>query len=425
MSKRYHRFKLRTDRKLQNGEYAIMMVITKYGKRQFISLNISSVEEFWDEQQERLVVFKGLRTTQKRESNEKRIKENSLLERYNQRTLDIIYEYEKEHIDWTLKQFKDSFLNRIVQGRVKSFLEDFIKIMLDTRHIGTAKNYEKTLRVWQQYDKKLHERLFVEVDLAYVTDFNNWLIKRGCSGNTRFGYLKSVKAIFARAIREKVATKTNFPFESHLFNVSELKEETIKRYLPTEYLQKLKETHSKVPQQEFARQLFMFSYYSYGMSYIDMANLKQANIIRMEKGEYIVYRRQKTQNRRSSKPISICITPEIQRAILSLTGYREPIGDYLLPIITKEKDTPLAHYNHIEKLRMWYNDYLKKLSSELKFDFHLTSYVSRHTMAMQLQENKVPENVISQVMGHKKLETTKVYLDSLKTDVIDKAAEVL
>ncbi|MCW3789347.1 site-specific integrase [Plebeiibacterium sediminum] len=425
MSKRYHRFKLRTDRQLQNGEYAIMMVVTKYGKRQFISLNISSTEEFWDEHQERLVVFKGLRITEKREANEKRIKENALLERYNQRALDIIYEYEKEHIDWTLKQFKDSFLNRIVQGKVKPFLESFIKTMLDTRHIGTAKSYEKTLRVWQQFDKKLHDRLFVEVDLAYVNDFNNWLIKRGCGGNTRFGYLKSVKAIFVRAIRDGAATKTNFPFENNLFNVSELKEETIKRYLPTEYLQKLKDTPSQVPQQEFARQLFLFSYYTYGMSYIDLANLKQSNVVYLEKGTYIVYRRQKTRNTRNSKPISIRITPEIDGTMQAMNQYREPIGDYLLPVVTKEKPTPLEHYNHIGMLQRWYNEYLKKLATELEIDFRLTGYVSRHTMAMQLQENNVPENVISQVMGHKKLETTKVYLDSLKTDVIDKAAEVL
>jgi integrase len=108
-----------------------------------------------------------------------------------------------------------------------------------------------------------------------------------------------------------------------------------------------------------------------------------------------------------------------------MVQYREPIGDYLLPVITKEKDTPIEHYNHIESLRQWYNDYLKKLSTELEFDFHLTGYVSRHTMAMQLQENEISESIISQVMGHKKLETTKIYLDSLKTDVIDKAAEVL
>ena len=128
MKKRYHRYKLRTDRTLQNGEYPIMMVITKSGKRQFISLNISSTEEFWDAEQERLVVQKGLRIAQKREENEKRIKENALLERYNQRALDVIYDFEKEHIDWTLKQFKDKFFNKVSQGKVKPFIEKYIQV---------------------------------------------------------------------------------------------------------------------------------------------------------------------------------------------------------------------------------------------------------------------------------------------------------
>lgn len=49
----------------------------------------------------------------------------------------------------------------------------------------------------------------------------------------------------------------------------------------------------------------------------------------------------------------------------------------------------------------------------------LTTYVSRHTMAMTLQSNKVPREVISQVMGHSNLETTNVYLDSFETSVVD------
>lgn len=46
-------------------------------------------------------------------------------------------------------------------------------------------------------------------------------------------------------------------------------------------------------------------------------------------------------------------------------------------------------------------------------------------MAMQLQNSKIPETVISQVLGHKDLHTTKVYLDSLDTSVIDAAGDVL
>jgi site-specific recombinase XerD len=44
---------------------------------------------------------------------------------------------------------------------------------------------------------------------------------------------------------------------------------------------------------------------------------------------------------------------------------------------------------------------------------------------MQLQGHQIPEHVISQMLGHKKLETTKIYLDSLDTSVIDEAVKVL
>ena len=53
------------------------------------------------------------------------------------------------------------------------------------------------------------------------------------------------------------------------------------------------------------------------------------------------------------------------------------------------------------------------------------TYTARHTMAMTLQSNKVPREVISQVMGHSNLETTNVYLDSFETSVVDEAAKLL
>ena len=54
-----------------------------------------------------------------------------------------------------------------------------------------------------------------------------------------------------------------------------------------------------------------------------------------------------------------------------------------------------------------------------------TSYVSRHTMAMTLQDNQVPREVISQILGHSDLATTNTYLDSFTSSVIDEAVKVL
>ena len=69
--------------------------------------------------------------------------------------------------------------------------------------------------------------------------------------------------------------------------------------------------------------------------------------------------------------------------------------------------------------------YLRLLAEELRIDFHLTSYVSRHTAAMTLQRNHIPREVISQMLGHADLETTNVYLDSFDNGVINEAAKVL
>ena len=132
----------------------------------------------------------------------------------------------------------------------------------------------------------------------------------------------------------------------------------------------------------------------------------------------------KTQEKKA-KPISIKITNTIRSLIQFLTEYRKPLDEYLLPIITKQKDTSVALFKHINVVLRLYNEYLQRLAKEFGFDMELTSYVSRHTTAMQLQEKEVPEHIISQMLGHKKLETTKVYLDSLDTSVIDEAVKVL
>jgi len=65
------------------------------------------------------------------------------------------------------------------------------------------------------------------------------------------------------------------------------------------------------------------------------------------------------------------------------------------------------------------------LAEELGIDYHLTSYVSRHTMAMTLQYNQIPREIISQMLGHADLETTNTYLDSFDNKVINEAAKVL
>ena len=98
----------------------------------------------------------------------------------------------------------------------------------------------------------------------------------------------------------------------------------------------------------------------------------------------------------------------------------------MLPIVSIKGYADQQLYNHIRNRTARNNKNLKNLAVALDItDMNLTSYVSRHTMAMTLQDNQIPREVISQILGHSDLVTTNTYLDSFNTNIIDEAAKVL
>lgn len=276
-----------------------------------------------------------------------------------------------------------------------------------------------------KYDDKIEERLFPEIDIKYVNAFNVALEKDGCCGNTRKYYMKTLRAVLNKAIKEKEASVSTYPFGNGGFEISKLEEETRKRYLLAEDLDLIKNSPQENFTMEYTRRLFLFSYYCFGISYVDMATLTTHHIEKLETGEHIVYKRQKIKNQRGVKSIKIPLTDTIKELIEWFKQKTPLVGDYLTPIITRDYSGEQL-YNHIRSRYGRYNKNLKKLGAALGIERQkLTTYVSRHTMAMTLQSNKVPREVISQVMGHSNLETTNVYLDSFETSVVDEAAKLL
>ena len=147
----------------------------------------------------------------------------------------------------------------------------------------------------------------------------------------------------------------------------------------------------------------------------------------MQKGGAVsrYIQKQKIKRQKGVKPISIKITPAIRQLIGSLQAASPTVDDFLLPIVTRSGYTGERLYMHIRTRYSKYQKYLRLLAEELGIDFHLTSYVSRHTAAMTLQRNHIPREVISQMLGHADLETTNVYLDGFDNGVINEAAKVL
>ena len=117
---------------------------------------------------------------------------------------------------------------------------------------------------------------------------------------------------------------------------------------------------------------------------------------------------------------------ELQLRHIHSLQAKQDNGDYLLPIVSVPGYSGERLYSHIRGRYKHFSRNLNNLGLAIGLKgFRLTSYVARHTMAMTLQEHHVPREIISQILGHKDLSTTSVYLDSFADSIIDEAARVL
>ena len=402
----------------KDGKTAVTLRITKDRKRKYIKTGLLATPEQWNTANDRFVTDKKLVPKYK--------EYNAKLSEIETRVNAVFRDFEVDGIDWTLNQFEDAFVGKISKGNVKDYFNTVITTLKETGHVGNSVCYSRTLHMLELFDNKFDKKVFSEIDIKYVKAFDVFLQKRECKGNTRKFYFKALRAILNKAIQDKEASESTYPFGKGGFNVAALEEETAKRYLPHEDMDKLKHTVVESPAQELARRLFLFSYYCYGISFIDAALLTKKNIVRYNGGNYIVYKRNKTKEAKKVKPIQIKITPEIQELMDWFAAHTILVENYLLPIVSIAGYKGERLYIHIRSRFGRNNKNLANLAQTLGItDMKLTSYVSRHTMAMTLQDNQVPREVISQILGHSDLATTNTYLDSFASSVIDEAVKVL
>jgi site-specific recombinase XerD len=81
--------------------------------------------------------------------------------------------------------------------------------------------------------------------------------------------------------------------------------------------------------------------------------------------------------------------------------------------------------NRLNKVNHQVNQDLQKIGETLKLDVKLTTYVARHTFATVLKKEGISVSIIGQALGHEDEKTTRIYLDSFGSDIMQQAFEKL
>lgn len=285
---------------------------------------------------------------------------------------------------------------------VLSFMREQIEQLVQHNRLGTARNYKRTLNSFSDFlgGADLPFAAFTE---RLVEEYNAYLMRRGVVRNTVSFYMRILRSVYNKAVRQRLAEQ-NFPFGSVYTGI----DRTRKRAIDERFIGRLRELdlHGSAPL-SLTRDLFIFSYCTRGMAFVDMAYLRKKDL----RDGAICYVRRKTGQQMTVR-LEACMQEIIRRY--------EPLTrntPYVFPVLSDEE--PVRAYSQYQVALNYYNRQLKRLSQMLGLEGGLSSYTSRHSWATAARNHKVPLQVISAGMGHTSERTTQIYLSALETSIID------
>ncbi len=285
-------------------------------------------------------------------------------------------------------------------------LLDYMRVQVEhlraTNRFGTAKNYEKTMNSFSGFLGKLQMPISA-LNERVVADYNAFLVKKGVTRNSVSFYMRILRAVYNKAVRQKLVEQT-FPFVDVYTGVDCTRKRAVPEKIIAQICSLELEQGSAIA---LCRDMFVFSYCARGMAFVDMVYLKKKDV----QNGVICYKRRKTGQLLNVR-VEHCARQIIDR-------YANNESAYVFPIL-KSLDAAGAYEQYQEALNS-YNRLLGRLSDMVKCDCKLTSYTSRHSWATAARNHNIPISIISQGMGHSSELTTQIYLKMLESTVIDEA----
>lgn len=305
---------------------------------------------------------------------------------------------------YTSDNVVDSYHELIRTHSFKFFMEDTISRLKRMGKERTSETYTSALVSFMRF-RKGKDLLFEEITSSLMTEYEAWLQSNHVRMNTISFYNRILRAVYNRAVEQEI-TSQRYPFK-HVYTGID---KTIKRAIPLKDIKRIKDLDlSFKPSLDFARDIFLFSFYTRGMSFVDIAYLKKSDL----QNGILSYQRRKT-NQTLAIRWEKCMQEILDKHPANDTGY-------LLPVIKKAGDERRQYRNALRLV----NNKLKKISELAGLHTNLTMYVSRHSWASAAKDQNIPLSVISEGMGHDSERTTQIYLASLDASKVDKANRLI
>ncbi len=371
---RMHRYTakviLRKDIPRKDGTCLLSLQAFVNKKRVVIPLNIYVRPEEFVEADTKVLYKKG-GTVEKKDVDDY----NLILGDAKARASDIFMSHRIHDNPLTADEFKKLYLDKTSRHDFLAFFEKEIKRQEDLKSINTIKAYKNTLSKLIRFRKTIEYR---QLNYEMISDFDRWLFaKEHLMVNSVWKQHKILKTFINIAIKKGV----NFENPYKHFKLKTSQGNRV--YLEKSEVDKLKQALEKnqfVGQEHNVLRLFLFCCFT---------SLRISDVMRFSL-DWII----------DNEIVYVPIKTKHKNKIV-----RVPLSETAQQFVEECKKKPFSKVSEAHA-----NDTIKVIAGVLEVKKSLSFHVARHTFALLFLKSGGKVEILKEVMGHSKIETTMIYV---------------
>ena len=288
--------------------------------------------------------------------------------------------------------------------RRNSFTEGVRRYMTRLRaaaRFSSAKSYQDALNSLIRFFGR-DEIAYDDIMRANLRRYQDDLLRRGRSWNTVSTYMRRVRCVYNQAVDGGEATYVPNLFKEIFTGI----ESRRKKAVTQEEIRRLITAPVGSPGLRQAQLAVTLMFQYGGMAFVDLSHLRAGNF----REGVLDYRRQKT-----GTPMRILIPEATRNPLQELSSHTRPDSPYLFPFLSGTQRGEAAYREYKSSLAR-FNQRLRALARAAGITATVSSYTIRHSFASILKELDVPIEMISELLGHKSITTTQIYLKSFSLE---------
>jgi site-specific recombinase XerD len=393
-------------RQKNDGTYPVKLRVTFRRKQQYYPTGIDLTDTQWERVGKPKPREDFIRDTKR------------LLEAYSDRAERII----REMATFSFEEFETRYAGtaKAASDHVFAGFDRYIDQLKREDRAGTASSYQCARNALQAYYQCKVPLTFRDVDSIWLKGFEQWMLSSGNSITTVGIYLRSLRTIYNQALEDGVIARELYPFSKRRYQIPTGRNS--KKALDIADIEKLFNYPSEPGStEEWARDLWIFSYLCNGINPKDIARLTYQQI---DKKQLRFIRAKTERTKRDVKAITVVITPDIQRIVdkwgQKPTSPQRYVFNILEPNMSAERELAL-----VQQFTKLINKYVRRIAQAVGIDKDVTTYTARHSFSTVLKRSGAPIEFISESLGHQDIRTTESYLDSFEDEIKHQYATAL